>query len=57
MQNLIDTIVMEWSNKIPSGIIDLQNEEHKLILLQVLNEYVKNTDVIEHVMETIYSNK
>ena len=57
MQNLIDKIATEWSNQIPSGIIDLQSEEHKIILLRVLNEYVSDTLIIEQVMEKIYDNK
>jgi|688.fasta_scaffold157728_2 hypothetical protein len=57
MQNLIDKIITEWSNQIPSGIIDLQSEEHKIILLRVLNENIDNAMVIDEVMEKIYHNK
>lgn len=57
MVNLVDTIVKEWSNKIDSGIIDIQNEEHKMHLLQVLNEKIENPIVIDELMRTLYDNK
>lgn len=57
MGNLVDTIVKEWSNKIDSGIIDIKNEEHKMYLLQVLNEKIENPIVIDELMRTLYDNK
>jgi len=56
MLNLIHKIVQEWSNRIPSGIIDLKNEEHKFQLLQVLNEQVKDHMVVEEILRNIYDN-
>lgn len=57
MNRLIDTIVNEWSSKIDSGIIDLKNEEHKLYLLQVLNENIETPIVIDELMRALYDNK
>lgn len=57
MTNMIDEIVNEWSKRIPSGIIDLTNEEHKFQLLQVLNEQIKNDKVVAEILKNIYDNK
>jgi hypothetical protein len=57
MTDMIESIVREWSRRIPSGIIDLQNEDHKLLLLQVLNEHIDDTVVIDEVMKNIFENK
>lgn len=57
MMVLIDNIADEWSKKIDSGIIDLKNEEHKLYLLQVLNEKIENPFVIDEIMGALYNNK
>ena len=56
MSNLIDEIVQEWSKRIPSGIIDLKNEEHKFQLLQVLNEKISNDNVVVEILRNIYDN-
>ena len=57
MANLIDIIAEEWSKKIDSGIIDLKNEQHKMYLLQVLNEKIENPIVIDELIRTLYDNK
>jgi len=57
MADMIDEIVQEWSKRIPSGIIDLTNEEHKFQLLQVLNEKISNQMVVEEILRNIYDNK
>lgn len=57
MKELIDKIVEEWSNRIPSGIIDLKNEEHKYHLMSVLNEIINDDVLVEEVMRNIYDNK
>jgi hypothetical protein len=57
MTNIIDEIVNEWSKRIPSGIIDLMNEEHKFQLLQVLNENIKNDKIVAEIIKNIYDNK
>lgn len=57
MANLIDIIAEEWSKKIDSGIIDLKNEQHKIYLLQVLNEKIENPIVIDELIRTLYDNK
>ena len=57
MLNLIEQITQEWSKRIPSGIIDLTNEEHKFQLLQVLNERIGNDEVVEEILRNIYDNK
>jgi RNA binding exosome subunit len=49
----IDSIVTEWSRRIPSGIIDLKREDHLYELLQVLNTKIENTAVVREVMENI----
>lgn len=56
MLNLIDEIVQEWSKRIPSGIIDLKNEEHKFQLLQVLNEKISDNNVVVEILRNIYDN-
>lgn len=56
MLNLIDEIVQEWSKRIPSGIIDLKNEEHKFQLLQVLNEKISDNNVVVGILRNIYDN-
>lgn len=57
MVDMIGEIVQEWSKRIPSGIIDLTNEEHKFQLLQVLNEKISNQMVVEEILRNIYDNK
>lgn len=57
MANLIDIITEEWSEKIDSGIIDLKSEQHKMYLLQVLNEKIENPNVIDEIVRTLYDNK
>jgi hypothetical protein len=57
MTNIVNKIVQEWSKRIPSGIIDLKNEEHKFQLLQVLNEQIENHKVVEEILRNIYDNK
>lgn len=57
MANLIDIIAEEWSKKIDSGIIDLKSEQHKMYLLQVLNEKIENPNVIDEIVRTLYDNK
>lgn len=56
MIDIIDEIANEWSKRIPSGIIDLKNEEHKFQLLQVLNEKISNQLVVEEILRNIYDN-
>ena len=56
MVNLVDEISKEWSNRIPSGIIDLKNEEHKFQLLQVLNEKISDNNVVVEILRNIYDN-
>jgi hypothetical protein len=46
MHEVIDEIVMEWSRRIPSGIIDMTNEYQLFILLEIMNEYIGDSDVI-----------
>lgn len=53
MLHLIETIVNEWAKNIPSGIIDLEKEEHLYELLQVLNKKIDNPQVVRAVMENI----
>jgi len=50
---IIEDILEEWSKKIPSGIIDLKNEEHLYALLGILNEKIDNPVVVREVMEHI----
>lgn len=57
MANLIDIIAEEWSKKIDSGIIDLKSEQHKMYLLQVLNEKIESPIVIDELIRTLYDNK
>jgi hypothetical protein len=49
----IETIVTEWSKRIPSGIINLTREDHLYELLQVLNTKIDDTAVVREVMENI----
>jgi hypothetical protein len=57
MLDLIDSIVLEWSKRIPSGIIDFQNEEHKFHLINILNEKIDNSQIVEDIVRNIYDNK
>lgn len=56
MIDIIDEIANEWSKRIPSGIIDLKNEEHKFQLLQVLNEKISDNNVVVEILRNIYDN-
>ena len=49
----IDSISNEWSNRIPSGIIDLKNEDHIYALSQVLSGVIDNPKVISGIIENI----
>jgi len=53
MIDIIEEIVNEWSKKIPSGIIDLENESHLYELLEVLNRKIDNPHIVKAVMENI----
>lgn len=57
MKNIIDNIVEEWSKRIPSGIIDLNNEDHKYHLVSVMNEIINDDKLIDEVIQNIYDNK
>lgn len=50
---MIDSIMEEWSKRIPSGIIDMTNEEHLYQLLQVLNEKIEDSAVVGQIMNSI----
>jgi hypothetical protein len=50
MIDVIEEIVNEWSKKIPSGIIDLENESHIYELLEVLNIKIDNQQIVKAVM-------
>lgn len=49
----IDSITNEWSNRIPSGIIDLKNEDHIYALSQVLSNKIEDPKVISGIIENI----
>jgi hypothetical protein len=49
----IDSISNEWSKRIPSGIIDLKNEDHIYTLSQVLSNEIENPKVISGIIENI----
>jgi hypothetical protein len=53
MIDVIEEIVNQWSKNIPSGIIDMKNENHLYELLKVLNEKIDNPQIIRAVMENI----
>ena len=57
MTNLMDLIVLEWSKKVPSGIVDLQNEDHKFHLIGILNEKLGDSDIVAEIERNIYDNK
>lgn len=50
---MIDSIMQEWSKRIPSGIIDMTNEDHLYQLLQVLNEQIEDSTVVGQIMNNI----
>jgi len=50
---MIDSILEEWSKRIPSGIIDMTNEDHLYHLLQVLNERFEDSAVVGQIMNNI----
>lgn len=51
--NVIEQIIKEWSKRIPTGIIDIKNEEHLFTLLEILNEQIGNPKVVSAVIENI----
>ena len=53
MDFVIDEIVKEWSSEIPSGIIDVRNENHLYILSRILDRRVGNPMVVHELMESI----
>lgn len=53
MLHLIESIVNEWTKNIPSGIIDMEKEEHLYELLQILDKKIDNPQVVRAVMENI----
>lgn len=53
MNEVINELVTEWSKRIPSGIIDIKNEEQMFILLQVMNEYIGDSWLISEWMDNI----
>jgi|688.fasta_scaffold00851_61 hypothetical protein len=56
MNEVINELVSEWSNRIPSGIIDMKNEEQLFILLQVMNEYIGDRWLVSEWMDNIKNN-
>lgn len=50
---MIDSIMQEWSKRIPSGIIDMTNEDHLYQLLQILNEQIEDSVVVGQIMNNI----
>lgn len=50
---LVKSIINEWSKRIPSGIIDMKNEEHLYLLLQILNEKIDDPRVVGGIMKNI----
>ena len=50
---MIDSIMQEWSKRIPSGIIDMTNEDHLDQLLQILNEQIEDSVVVGQIMNNI----
>lgn len=57
METIINEIVNNWSKRIPSGIVDLQNEDHKYQLLGVLNEMFGESQIVEEILRNIYDNQ
>ncbi len=57
MNEVIDEIVTEWSRRIPSGIIDMKNEKQMFLLLQIMNEYLGDADLISEWVGNIENNK
>jgi len=50
---MIDSIMQEWTKRIPSGIIDMTNEDHLYQLLQILNEQIEDSVVVGQIMNNI----
>jgi hypothetical protein len=46
MNEVIDEIVNELSNRIPSGIIDLTKEDQQQELLNIMNEFIGDQEII-----------
>jgi len=46
MNEVIEEIVEELSRRIPSGIIDLTNEQHIHLLENNMNEYIGDQEII-----------
>lgn len=53
MNEVISEIVNEWSKRVPSGIVNIGNEDHLNVLLGVLHEYVRDEEVIMEWMRNI----
>jgi hypothetical protein len=56
MEDVVEEIVVELSNRIPSGIIDLKNESHLNILFGIMNEYIGEQDIIIEWIKNIANN-
>jgi hypothetical protein len=48
MHEVIEEIVNELSKRIPSGIVDFENEEHINELINVMTEYIGDQEIINH---------
>jgi hypothetical protein len=56
MNEVIDEIVNELSKRIPSGIIDLTNESQQQELLNIMNEFIGDQDIINQWFSNLTGN-
>ena len=53
MNEVIEEIVNEWSRRIPSGIIDMQNQNHLEELFRVMEEYIGDPQIVKEWIENM----
>lgn len=54
MDEVIDEIVNELSSRIPSGIIDLTNENHMRELVYIMNEFIGDKEIISQWVKNLH---
>lgn len=53
MNEVIEEIVNEWSKRIPSGIVDMKNENHLQELFRVMEDYIGDSQIVEEWIDNV----
>jgi Txe/YoeB family toxin of Txe-Axe toxin-antitoxin module len=57
MNPVINDIANEWSRRIPSGIIDLKNEQHIAVVHEIMQESIGDKEVINSWINNLIDNE